>query len=245
MDKNNLFSCRKTSKKMKKITRLFTIMLITSATFAQSTDEQNVENSKIKVYNADQSEKDQSDNSYRWAIKTDLTSLISQEFPLIVEYRIAKRISVEASAAVTYAYFSNDDYFDQLKNEDLDKKPETDNAFRFGVKYYPSHITNALDGWFLGVQAFTKNTKRSYDDSNNIGKEVLDTKNKEGIALQIGNQFFSDSNFLYEIILGVGMANTTRDYYVRSPLSVMDFDNVKEKNTAFYFQLGLRVGFGN
>lgn len=231
---------------MKKITYLLTIMLLNTAAFSQTTNEQAVEGSKIKVYNADQSGKDYSDNSYRWAIKTDLTSLISQEFPIIVEYRIAKKISLEASAAITYTYFSNDNYFNQLKNEDLDKKPETDNAFRFGVKYYPSRITNALDGWFVGIQAFTKNTKRSYDNSSyNIDKNAFDTKNKEGIALQIGNQFFNDGNFMYEILLGVGIANSTRDYYVRSPLSVMKFDNILEKNTALYFQLGLRVGIGN
>lgn len=230
---------------MKKITLLFTIILVNTVAFSQSTEEQNVGSSAIKVYNADQSEKDNSNNSYRWAIKTDLTSLVSQEFPIIVEYRIAKKISLEASAAVTYAYFSNDNYFDQLKNEDLDKKPETDNAFRFGVKYYPSRITNALDGWFIGLQAFTKNTTRSYDSSYNLGDDALDTKNKKGIALQVGSQFFSDKNFLYEIVLGIGVSNNTRDYYVRSPMSVMKFDNLEEKNTAFYFQLGLRIGFGN
>ncbi|OXA84950.1 DUF3575 domain-containing protein [Flavobacterium hercynium] len=231
---------------MKKLTLFFALLLVNHAATAQSPTSQEVERSNIKVYNADQSDKDQSDNSYRWAIKTDLTSLISQEFPIIAEYRITKKISIEASAAITYAYFSNDDYFDQLKNEDLDKKPETDNAFRIGVKYYPSRRTNALDGWFVGLQAFTKNTKRSYDELPGLnGREVFDTKNKEGIAIQLGKQIFTSNNFLYEALFGIGLANVTRDYYVRNEKSIFTFDQINDKKTSVYFQLGLRVGLGN
>lgn len=233
---------------MKKKSYIIIILLLNTYLYSQDIKNENSSHTSIKVYNADQSEKDYTNNSYRWAIKTDLSALISQEFPIIVEYRLAKKISIEASAAITYAYFKNDDYFNQLKNEDLEKKPETDNAFRLGVKYYPSRITNALDGWFLGIQAFTKNTKRSYDDSyvnDYIGKQSYDDKNKKGIALQFGNQFFSQRNFLYEVVLGIGLADVSRDYYIRSPLFVSKFDQVIEKQTAFYFQLGLRIGFGN
>ncbi|MFB9056937.1 hypothetical protein ACFFU9_09300 [Mariniflexile ostreae] len=231
---------------MKKPTLLFVCLLFSVLCLAQVPDETNLGKTKIQVYNANQSDKDYLDNAYRWAIKSDLTSVISQEFPLIFEYRIAKKLSLEGSAAITYAYFSNDNFFNQLDNEDLDKSPETDNAFRMAVKYYPSRLTNALEGWFVGVQVFTKTTTRSYDDLTvKMGKEVFDTKTKEGLALQIGSQMFPIHNGLYEVVLGLGVANIERDFYVRSSDLFINFENIKDKKMAIYFQFHLRFGLGN
>src|SRR2546428_11529734 len=97
---------------------LLAALFFTLANYAQvSTDGNNSQTpspspSRIKVYTPSSSistrNSDKKDNSYRWTAKTDIVAMMTGEFPVIGEYRFAKKFSFEGSAGVTYAWIPND-----------------------------------------------------------------------------------------------------------------------------------------
>lgn len=240
------------------IAAMFTSTLLT----AQDEPNKEVTSNKIKVYTpTGQSTTNTSkDNSYKWAVKTDVLGIISGEFPLIAEYRIAKKFSVEGSAGITYAYIAND--FSLSGDDDYYFEDETKaalgSAFRGTFKFYPSSDYDAIEGWSFGIQLFTKTTNREYDTEYYNGTTYVplsgkkDSKTKTGVSLVIGKQIFEDSNITFEAFFGVGIANITRDYY-----NVVDLydgngeyigTELKEINTKKSqpnIQLGFKIGFGN
>ncbi|HEX8270985.1 MAG TPA: hypothetical protein VF581_13920 [Flavobacterium sp.] len=210
---------------------------------------------KVRVYSPTSSTTSGEDNSYKWAVKTDLFAYITGEFALIGEYRFAKKLSAEVSAGVTYSFLGNDLSSFGQEEEDSDvtfeSKAAMGSAFRGTVKFYPSSDYDAIEGWSFGVQVFTKTTNRDYTDSGDLttsleGKQ--DTKVKTGISLIISKQIFQDSNIAFESFIGVGIANTTRDYYTSTyndTTQEYDLHTQKTEKSAPNFQLGLRIGFGN
>ena len=214
------------------------------------------EPSRIKVYTpggiSSSSGKSSKDNSYKWAVKTDVFGIASGEFPLIGEYRFAPKFSVEASAGVTYAYIPNDFTLD---GGDTNTKAAMGTAFRAAVKFYPSADYDAIEGWNFGIQVFSKTMNRDYDvsgDGANLINGLKDSKSKTGISLIIGKQIFEDSNVTFESFFGIGFASiktesskietiygngSTPDTYRSLTTSLTE----SKPN----FQLGLRIGFGN
>jgi hypothetical protein len=212
--------------------------------------------SKIKVYTpsgeSSSSGKSSKDNSYKWAVKTDIFAIATGEFPLIAEYRFAPKFSAEVSAGVTYAYIPNDL---SLDSGETTSKAAMGTAFRGAVKFYPSSDYDAIEGWNFGIQIFSKTMNRDYDTTvgnGNLLNGLKDTKSKTGISLIIGKQIFEDSNVTFESYFGIGFASiktesskiesnynsTTGNYsysVVTTPLT----------ETKPNFQLGLRIGFGN
>ncbi len=242
---------------MKQKLLLFSALLFSVATFAQTKPTEEPTSSRIKVYtpSGEASTIKKTDNSYKWAVKTDLFGIVSGEFPVIAEFRIAKKFSVEGSAGVTYAFFGNEG----LSSENIDgyydnsgTKPALGSAFRAAIKYYPSSDYDAIEGWSFGFQVFSKTTNRDY--KTNSAEEVAlingvkDSKSKTGISLIIGKQIFQDSNITFESFIGIGMASIKREYLV----STYDYDTSTEyvstastKETVPNIQLGFRIGFGN
>ncbi len=215
---------------------------------------------QIKVYTPSTSTKTKTDNSYKWVVKTDLLSYVSGEFPVAFEYRLGKKFSVEASAGITYAFLPNENLFDSKALSNKDSKAALGSAFRGSFKYYPSTDYDAIEGWFFGLQVYSKTTNRDYELSNNYNSSSLsvtgfegkkDVKVKTGISLIIGKQIFQDSNVAFESYIGVGIANVSRTYYT----TFYDFSinnggktyalpvNISE--TIPNFQLGFKLGFGN
>ena len=214
--------------------------------------------SKIKVYTPSGSvgsQKSSKDNSYKWDVKTDLAAIVSGEFPLIGEYRFARKFSIEASAGVTYAYLPNNDLFssnDNTNNENT--KAAMGSAFRGTIKFYPSSDYDAIEGWNFGIQVFSKTTNRDYDDKGNSGAAMnglKDSKTKTGVSLIIGKQIFQDSNITFESYFGVGFANIKREYsaftsgYDNNGNYVTSVGTTTTNETKPNVQLGFRIGFGN
>jgi hypothetical protein len=213
---------------------------------------------KIKVYTptgTSNSTKSSKDNSYKWVVKTDLLGIVSGEFPLIGEYRIAPKFSIEASAGLTYAYLPND-FLSFNNNDDTasdveNTKAAMGSAFRAAIKFYPSVDYDAIEGWNFGIQLFTKTTNREYDQTGDgaaLINGLKDSKTKTGIALIIGKQIFQDSNVTFEGLIGIGLANVKRES------SVLSYDNdtnlnlvntITTSETKPNIQLGCRIGFGN
>lgn len=217
--------------------------------------------SRIKVYTPTNSNsaKSSKDNSYKWAVKTDIFSIITGEFPLIAEYRFAPKFSVEASAGVTYAYLPNDFLSsgdsDGLYSNSENTKATMGTAFRGTLKFYPSSDYDAIEGWNFGIQVFSKTTNREYNISSNDGSLLngkKDSKVKTGISLIIGKQIFEDSNVTFESYFGVGIANSKRE-----TSDVISYDANGNTLTTPYvvtnsvsetkpnIQIGIRIGFGN
>jgi hypothetical protein len=242
---------------MRKKLLLFSVVLISTLNYAQETP------SRIKVYTpsgvSNGSTKSSKDNSYKWAVKTDLFGIVSGEFPLIGEYRFAPKFSVEASAGVTYAYIPNS-FFANDNNSDsgLDSensKAGMGTAFRGAIKFYPSSDYDAIEGWNFGIQLFSKTTNREYTETGDgaaLINGLKDSKTKTGISLIIGKQLFQDSNVTFESFIGVGFASVKREY------SSLEYIYNSGTNTYSYnvattsltetkpnVQFGLRVGFGN
>ncbi|WP_395057728.1 DUF3575 domain-containing protein [Flavobacterium sp.] len=231
------------------------LFLITSLLFTMMCS------SQVKVYTPSSSGKAKEDNSYKWVVKTDLFGYVSGEFPIAFEYRLAQKFSVEASAGVTYAFFPNESIFgnnDSNNDSSYDTKAALGSAFRGTFKYYPSSDYDAIEGWFFGIQAFTKTTNREYTTNNYTtttpstfeGKK--DSKNKTGLSLIIGKQLFQDSNIAFESFIGIGLANVNREYYTNTSTYdsttstyISSIDLVKTNETIPNFQLGFKIGFGN
>ena len=237
---------------MKKLL-LFTTLFATTVIYSQNTPETtSTSSNKIKVYSPNSttsSNKKQNDNSYKWVIKTDLLAALTGEFPIIAEYKIGKKFSVEGSAAVTNAFWSNDWSTDSGFTDDY-TKAALGSAFRGTIKFYPSSDYDAIEGWSFGVQLFSKTTNREYTDDNTYpelaGKK--DSKTKTGISLIISKQIFEDSNIAFESFVGVGLANISREYYSSNYNSVNgDYELIQNKTTESSpnFQFGFRIGFGN
>ncbi len=215
--------------------------------------------SRIKVYtpSGSQTGKSSKDNSYKWDVKTDIFGIISGEIPIIGEYRIARKFSVEASAALTYAYLPNDFLGTSAGNESSigDTKAAMGSAFRGTIKYYPSSDYDAIEGWNFGLQFYTKTTNRDYNTTGD-GAELLngnkDSKTKTGVSLIIGKQIFEDSNVTFESYLGIGFANVKREYSSLNTTYDSNNNNYSYSVSTFStnemkpnFQIGLKIGFGN
>lgn len=241
---------------MRKKILLLSALLISILNYAQETP------SRIKVYTptgaSNGSSKSSKDNSYKWAVKTDLFGIVSGEFPLIGEYRFAPKFSVEASAGVTYAYLPNDFLANDNNDSGLyngNTKAAMGTAFRGAIKFYPSSDYDAIEGWNFGLQIFSKTTNREYNDTGSesaLINGLKDSKTKTGISLIIGKQLFQDSNVTFESFIGVGFASVKKEYSI--------VESVYNNTTSSYsytvitnsltetkpnVQFGLRVGFGN
>jgi hypothetical protein len=241
---------------MRKKLLLLSVVLISTLNYAQETP------SRIKVYTpsgvSNGSSKSSKDNSYKWAVKTDLFGIVSGEFPLIGEYRFAPKFSVEASAGVTYAYLPNAFLANDNNGSGLDSgntKAGMGTAFRGAIKFYPSSDYDAIEGWNFGIQVFSKTTNREYSETGDgaaLINGLKDSKTKTGLSLIIGKQIFQDSNVTFESFIGVGFASVKREY--------SSLDSVYNNSTSSYsynvtttsltetkpnVQFGLRIGFGN
>lgn len=234
------------------------LLLLSNFCLAQTKETKETEETKesrvIKVYTPTTSAKYQSDNSYKWAVKTDLFSFISGEFPIIGEYRVSKKISVEASVAATYSFYEN---FSILGDEEEDSyttfetKSAMGSAFRAGFKFYPSSDYDAIEGWAFGIQLFKRTNNRDYSDDDYSGfdlSSLKDQRTKTGIALTISKQVFWDSNITFEYLIGLGIAKINHDY------AIIDYNNdtntqylreISFEKTVPNLQLGCRIGFGN
>lgn len=238
---------------MKKLL-LLSALLVASVNYSQVNSGTTTSNpNKIKVYTPSSSSSNgkSNDNGYKWVVKTDLFAAITGEFPLIAEFRIAKKFSFEGSAAVTNAFWPNNLSFSNNGDtfSDENSKAAIGSAFRGTLKYYPSSDYDAIEGWSFGIQLFTKTTNREYE--NNFGttpqlslEGKKDSKTKTGISLIISKQIFEDSNIAFESFIGIGMATISRDYYsLNSNANGLIHNTTSESSPNF--QLGFRIGFGN
>jgi hypothetical protein len=231
---------------------LFSVLIFAQDKKTETTKESSP--SRIKVYtpSSSVSKSSSSNNSYRWIIKTDMFGLASGEFPIIGEYRIATKLSIEASAGFTYAYLPNDFLTSSMVDGNSgDTKAAMGSSFRGAIKYYPSSDYDAIEGWNFGLQVFSKTTNRDYTDSSNYDGVLSgqkDTKTKTGISLIIGKQIFQDSNVAFESYVGIGIANVKRTYasaVYNSSTSNYELSNITTNEMKPNFQLGFRIGFGN
>ena len=235
---------------MKKLL-LFTTLLAATVNYSQNVPNSSTSNpNKIKVYSPSStisSNGKPSDNSYKWVVKTDLLAALVGEFPIIAEYKIGKKISVEGSAAVTQAFWSNDLTSDNGFSDE-GSKAALGSAFRGTLKFYPSSDYDAIEGWSFGIQLFTKTTNREYNSDFLELSGKKDSKTKTGVSLIISRQIFEDSNIAFESFIGIGMANISRDFYSISYNSTLGTDEIIQNSTSESspnFQLGFRIGFGN
>lgn len=242
---------------MKKI--IFLSLLVSSFSFAQTNGATEQTSSKIKVYSPSSSVKAVAE-TYKWTVKTDIFSYVSGEFPIIGEYRFAKKLSAEVSAGLTYGLYENFGLFEDGysgEGSSFSTKAAMGTAFRGGVKFYPSSDYDAIEGWAFGLQLFSRTNNREYttdyystQNYNLTGEK--DSRTKTGLALTISKQVFWDSNISFEYILGIGFASVKHDFltenyeydsgtgnynYYLKPNSI--------KETIPNFQLGCRIGFGN
>jgi hypothetical protein len=234
---------------------LLSFVLISTLNYAQETP------SKIKVYTpsgvSNGSSKSSKDNSYKWAVKTDIFGIVSGEFPLIAEYRFASKFSVEGSAGVTYAYLPNDflGNRDSYISDSENTKAAMGTAFRGTIKFYPSSDYDAIEGWNFGIQVFSKTTNRDYNETSDgaaLINGLKDSKTKTGISLIIGKQIFQDSNVTFESFIGVGFASVKREFSSLNSVynsgsgtysySVLTSSITETKPNV---QIGMRIGFGN
>ena len=234
---------------MKKVSIIFLLLSVNFA-FCQ---EKKSETSTVKVYQYG----DETDevNTYKWVFKTDFYKIIGGEIPLIFEYRVSEKISIEGSAGVTYNIWGNGNLFeDDLLFDDASTTPAFGSAFRFGGKFYPSSDWDAIEGWAFGFQAFYKTNNSSYESNSNRGlyrdeanitdENSLDAKRRIGVLLTISKQMFWDSNIGYEPIIGIGFTNVNRKYQEYSYDS-STYNHVEDNKVKPIISLGLRLGFGN
>ena len=227
--------------------KIIVLLLLSNASvFAQTKDAPTEQpRNVIRVYTPSEVADKKNPDYYNWCVKTDLFSFITGEFPLIGEYRLTKRMSVEAAAGITYAYLENDGLFTAINDNAL----TADNAaigssFRAGIKFYPSDDYDAIEGWAFGLQVFTKTTNREYADNSDFSGQ-LDVFNKTGLAITISKQVFWESNVCFEYFLGLGMAKFKREFY-ETIYNGQNEQNVRSitEDTRPNLQLGLRIGFG-
>jgi hypothetical protein len=231
-------------------------LLLSTSIYSQTSNTTTQSSSKIKVYTPSSSVAS-SNETYKWAVKTDIFSFVSGEFPIIGEYRFAKKLSVEASAGVTYGLYNNFGILDEEYDGEgytFETKAAMGSSFRAGIKYYPSSDYDAIEGWAFGLQIFTRTNNRDYKPDNNRDFDISsekDSRNKTGISLTISKQVYSDSNIAFEYILGIGFASVTHDFHtyeevyesgneVSRPITAQSI-----KETVPNFQFGCRIGFGN
>jgi len=244
---------------MKKIILLtFFVTSFLNAQNTGTTDEQS--SSKIKVYTPSSSAAKAAD-SYKWTVKTDLFSFASGEFPIIAEYRFAKKLSAEVSAGLTFGLYDNFGIFNEGYDGDgsyFDSKPAMGSSFRGGVKFYPSSDYDAIEGWAFGLQVFSRKNNREYTTDNYGYSGTIDfsgekdSRTKTGIALTISKQIFWDSNISFEYLIGIGIASVNHEYITENGVydpgtGNTNYSLVKNSNkeTVPNIQLGCRIGFGN
>ncbi len=227
----------------------FSLSLFSFAVALSQTTDQPVETqSKIRVFEPSKAVKSSGDNSYKWAVKTDIFSILTGEFPIIGEYRIAEKFSVEASAGITYGFipsglFESDD-FGGSDGEVLDSdNAEMGSAFRVAFKYFPSSDYDAIEGWYFGVQLMTKTTNRSYGEIID-GFDGEDQKVKTGASIIVGKQIFQDSNVMWDFYFGAGICDVKHTYYSRD-YDLNTFNKIETAKSQPNILLGLRIGFGN
>lgn len=242
---------------MKQTIFLVTALLFSGISNAQVKNEEPTkeEPSRIKVYTPSTNGKSPTTSSYKWAVKTDVFKYLAGEFPVILEYRIAKKISVEASAGLTYAFLPNEfTLSEDDESSSYESKAAMGSAFRAAIKYYPSSDYDAIEGWAFGIQLFTKTSNRDYevseDNPNSAALEgKKDTKIKTGISLVIGKQLFQDSNISIESFVGIGFNKVHREYSKDGDYNLgtgsYDVIDVETEKTVPTVQWGLRIGFGN
>jgi hypothetical protein len=235
---------------MKKLL-LFTTLLAATVNYSQNVPNSSTSNpNKIKVYTPSStisSNGKPTDNGYKWVVKTDLLAALVGEFPIIAEYKIGRKFSVEGSAAVTQAFWSNDLTSDNGFSDE-GSKAALGSAFRGTLKFYPSSDYDAIEGWSFGIQLFTKTTNREYNSDFLELSGKKDSKTKTGVSLIISRQIFEDSNIAFESFIGIGMANISRDFYSINYNSTLGTDEIIQNSTSESspnFQLGFRIGFGN
>lgn len=226
---------------------LFIFLFSNVVLFAQTKDEPTEQpRNVIRVYTPSEVTAKKESDYYNWCFKTDLFSFITGEFPLIGEYRLTKRMSVEGAVGVTYGFLENGSLFSITSDNALTaENAALGSSFRAGIKFYPSDDYDAIEGWAFGLQVFTKTTNREYAEESDFSGE-LDVLNKTGLSITISKQIFWESNVCFEYFIGLGMAKNKREFYE----GVYDGNNnyltirTITEDTRPNLQLGLRIGFG-
>lgn len=234
---------------MKKIA--YFLMLSFGTLFSQNEKNKNdtgESQSKIRVYSPTTTSNATYD-TYKWVVKTDIIGYISGEFPVIGEYRFADKFSAEASLGLTYNFYSNGSFLEFDEDSYFETNAALGSSFRFGVKYYPSSDYDPIEGWAFGLQLFTRKNNREYNEDEFVSSGIeyvdrMDEKRKSGINLTISRQMFIDSNICFEMILGIGIAKTKREYLEYDYNNSIAYPETEEK-TIPNFTLGYRMGFGN
>jgi len=206
--------------------------------------------SVIKVYQpSEYDSKNYNPDTYKWTVKTDLAAYTVGEFPIVFEYKIHEKFSVEASAGITYPFWG-----EILSDEDSfsETEPELGSVFRAGVKYFPSNDYDAIEGWGFGFHLFTKQNNYNYindeysgsDNFTNLDSEPTKKVNRTGINMTISKQIFRDSNISLEYMFGVGIVKLKKEVVGFDSISDQLVNSTDEKTVPNLF-LGFRIGFGN
>ncbi|MCU0438789.1 MAG: DUF3575 domain-containing protein [Raineya sp.] len=234
---------------MKNVLRVLSFICLCSYSTYSQTDT----SSRIRVYtpSGNNTSNYNSEDSYKWAIKTDLVPMFSGEFPIIGEFKVSKRFSTEFSAGVTYGFIPTDVLNDDLNTvPDGFSNPEADNpgtstAFRLAFKYYPSKYESAIEGWFVGLQLLNKSFVRNYTtDSDPLLLNEKFKRSRVGATIIFGKQVVWDSNVFSEFFFGVGIARV--NYAIPA---INDINNtlkiVNNSRVLPNILIGYRFGFGN
>lgn len=197
------------------------------------------------LYAESEEETEEEDKVYRWAIKTDLGNMTSGDFNLVGEYRLLKRLSIEAGGGYTFDYL-----LDFFQLDDLKVKLAT-NAYatggfsaRAGFKFYFDRYDAPIDGWWLGITGYMR--------QNNYGNRYEDvtyknSKSKIGLGITMGRQFIAPSSVISEVYWGLSLVGIERAYYVTGYNDEnvwVENDYRKEHKTTINLLVGFRLGIG-
>ena len=234
----------------KKIIYLLVLFFNTSI-YAQ-VEEQVVLN-VIKPENID---KERYNDLTNWALKFDIIPLYTGDYNVNFEYKIVKRLSIEAGLGFTYDFLkidlSNPIDFNIYEGSDYIEDDYSGSSFgmskRISLKYYFKSEAKDIKGWYVGFNHIDKTFNYTHETKNDANP-IKTHKIKNTVIsnnLIFGYQNLINKKVVFDVSLGFGIKDRTKQFVINRRDYYSDYFTVEEGSLNTYnIFLSAKIGIIN
>ena len=184
------------------------------------------------------------------SVKLNPLLILAGDMPIYIEQKIAKKMSVEVGVGLTYDNMLTELLDSKHYREDVDRENAMSYSVSGALRYYPSRVFPALEGYYFAPELRYRNYKANAFEYNGERYEVPQSRTFTDYKLTFGFVDFIEDHILMDFYAGIGIRN--RDYVnLITPGSVFNdqtqtmeyYTTRNETSLAPIFSLGFKLGF--
>ncbi len=184
------------------------------------------------------------------SVKLNPLLILAGDMPLYIEQKIARKMSVEVGVGLTYDNMLTQFLDSDRYREDVNRENAMSYSFSGALRYYPSSVYPALEGYYFAPEMRYRSYKANAFEYNGDRYEVPQSRTFTDYKLTFGFVDFIEDHILMDFYAGIGIRN--REYVnLINPETVFNeqtqtmeyYSTRNETSLAPIFSLGFKLGF--